>query len=393
MTKQLKSNRIESLDILRGVVMILMALDHTRDYFHLGLPNPTNLETTTPILFTTRFITHYCAPIFVLLAGASAFLYGLKKNKKDLFNFLFTRGIWLIFLEIFLNNFLWWFDITFGFIQLQVIWAIGCSMVLLSFLIYLPKKAILLIAILLIAGHNLLDSIIMNGNDFTSIFWRAMHQAGGFSLSESRYVRFSYPLIPWIGIISLGYCFGAIYDKGFDILVRKKLLLYLGIGAIILFLAIRGINIYGDLVPWVEQKNSVYTIISFLNVTKYPPSLDYTLITLGPALLFLYAIEGVNNKRTKFAITFGRVPLFFYFIHVLIIHLASMLAIIITGGYYTDSIFNKELFKSGRLDDIGFDLGVVYIVWTSIILIHYPLCNWYMKYKLRNRDKWWLSYL
>ncbi|MEH6535910.1 MAG: heparan-alpha-glucosaminide N-acetyltransferase domain-containing protein [Psychroserpens sp.] len=393
MMKQLKSNRIESLDILRGIVMILMALDHTRDYFHLGLPNPTNLETTTPILFATRFITHYCAPIFVFLAGSSACLYGSKRTKKDLFKFLFTRGLWLIFLEIFLNNFLWWFDITFGFIQLQVIWAIGCSMVVLSFLIYLPKKAILLIAISLIAGHNLLDGIVMNGDNFTSILWRAMHQSGGFPIGESRFVRFSYPLIPWIGIISLGYCFGAIYKKGFDILVRKKLLLYLGIGSILLFLIIRGINIYGDLVPWVEQKNSIYTIMSFLNVTKYPPSLDYALITLGPALLFLYAIEGVSNKRTKFAITFGRVPLFFYFLHILIIHLASMLAIIATGGSYTDSILNTELFESGRLDALGFSLGVVYIVWVGIILIHYPLCNWYMKYKLKNRDKWWLSYL
>lgn len=222
MLKQLKSNSIESLDILRGIVMILMALDHTRDYFHLGLPDPTNLETTSPVLFATRFITHYCAPIFVFLAGSSAYLYASKKTKKDLFKFLFTRGVWLIFLEIFLNNFLWWFDITLGFTQLQVIWAIGCSMVVLSFLIYVPKKVILLIAIILIAGHNLLDGVLMNGNNFISILWKAMHQGGIIPLGESRLISFSYPLITWIGIISLGYCFGTVYEKGFDILIKKN---------------------------------------------------------------------------------------------------------------------------------------------------------------------------
>lgn len=391
--EKVKSNRIESIDILRGIVMILMALDHTRDYFHFGLPDPTDLETTTPILFATRFITHYCAPIFVFLAGTAAYLYGAKKTKHDLFKFLFTRGIWLVFLEIFLNNFLWWFDISFGFIQLQVIWAIGCSMVFLSFLIYLPQKAILVMAIAIVAGHNLLDGIVMNGDDPISLLWQAMHQTGGFAIGESRFVSFSYPIIPWIGIISLGYCFGTLYDKGFDVLLRKKLLLYIGIGSILLFLALRGINIYGDMKPWFEQKNGIYTIMSFLNVTKYPPSLDYTLITLGPALLALYAIEGIRNRLTDFIITFGKVPLFFYFMHILVIHLASMLAIIATGGSYKDSILNNELFESGRLDELGFSLGVVYMVWVVIVLIHYPMCNWYMKYKSNNRDKWWLSYL
>lgn len=181
--------------------------------------------------------------------------------------------------------------------------------------------------------------------------------------------------------------------KGFDTLVRKKLLLYLGIGSILLFFVIRGINIYGDLVPWAVQKNSVYTIISFLNVTKYPPSLDFVLITLGPALLFLYAFERTHNKLTDFAITFGRVPLFYYFLHVLIIHLASMFAIMATGGSYKDRIFNKELFTSGRLAEVGFSLEVVYIAWICVVLILYPVCKWYMKYKLKNKDKWWLSYL
>ena len=393
MTKQLKSNRIESLDILRGLVMILMALDHTRDYFHLGMPDPSNLETTTPILFATRFITHYCAPVFVFLAGSSAYLYGSKNTKKDLFKFLFTRGLWLIFLEIFLNNFLWWFDITFVYTQLQVIWAIGSSMVVLSFLIYVPKKIILLITIILIAGHNLLDGIVMNGNNFTSTLWKAMHQGGIIALGENRLISFTYPLIPWIGIISLGYCFGTIYEKGYDILMRKKLLLYLGIGAILLFITIRSINMYGNLLPWIAQKNSVYTIMSFLNVTKYPPSLDFALITLGPALLFLYAIEGVQNKFTEFTITFGRVPLFFYFMHILIIHIAAMFAIIANGGLFTDSIWNNALMDSGRLGKFGFGLGVVYLVWIGVIFVHYPFCNWYMKYKLNNKEKWWLSYL
>ena len=311
-----KSTRIQSIDILRGVVMVIMALDHTRDYFHLpgltagGALGPTDMATTTPFLFFTRFITHYCAPVFVFLAGTSAFLYGSKKSKSELFKFLFIRGIWLIFLEFIVNNFLWQFDIGYNLIVLQVIWAIGLSMLFLSFLIYLPKKILLLFGFILIAGHNLLDSIVMQGNSLESSIWYALHQRHQILLEGGRALRFSYPIIPWIGVIVLGYCFGALYKRDFDPSLRKKYLLRLGLGAIAAFFIIRGINIYGDLSPWSIQKNTTFTILSFFNVTKYPPSLAFILITLGPALLFLIYIENIKNKITDFFLVFGRVPLF-----------------------------------------------------------------------------------
>ena len=391
----IRNSRVESIDLLRGLVMVIMALDHTRGYFHLGsfLSDPTNLETTTPILFFTRFITHYCAPVFVFLAGTSAFLYGSKKTTTELFKFLFSRGIWLIFLELVVNNFLWWFDITYGFIHLQVIWAIGFSMICLSILVYLPPKVLLAIGIILVAGHNLLDGIIMEGQSLESLLWYLLHQHIFFPLGESRILAISYPVLPWIGVIVLGYCFGTFYQKGYDVNIRKKWLILLGVGATLLFFILRGINDYGDLVPWSQQKNITYTILSFLNVTKYPPSLAFLLITLGPSMLFLYVTDNFKNKLTNFFVVFGRVPLFYYFLHILILHLTAILGLVIIGGNWKDMILTNQIFESGRLATYGYSLWVVYIVWICIILLLYPLCKWYMKYKGNNRNKWWLSYL
>jgi uncharacterized membrane protein len=392
---KIKNSRIESIDLLRGLVMVIMALDHTRGYFHLGsmTNDPTNLETTTPILFLTRFITHFCAPVFVFLAGTSAFLYGSKKTRTELFKFLFSRGLWLIFLELVLNDFLWFFDINYEFIHLQVIWAIGFSMICLSFMVYLPKKVILAIGIVVIAGHNLLDGITMEGTSLRSILWYLLHQQNLVPLGESRMLGISYPVLPWIGVMVLGYCFGTFYEKGFDVSVRKRWLMRIGIGATLLFFILRGINDYGDLVPWSHQKNITFTILSFLNVTKYPPSLAFLLITLGPSLIFLFVTDNIKNKLTNFLIVFGRVPLFYYFLHILILHLAAMLGLVMTGGNWKDMIMNGQVFESGRLATYGYSLWVVYIVWICIILLLYPFCNWYMKYKSNNRDKWWLSYL
>jgi len=389
------SSRVESIDILRGLAMVLMALDHVRDYFHYGsfFSNPTDLDTTTPILFFTRFITHYCAPIFVFLAGASAFLYGRKKTKYKLFKFLFTRGLWLIFLEIVVNNFLWWFDVSYSFIVLQVIWAIGFSMICLSFLIYLHKKAILIIGFLLISGHNLLDGIITEGKSITSIIWYLMHQSQFLQLDNTRSIFFGYPAIPWIGLMALGYCFGTFYVSNYNTTIRKKWLLRLGIGAISLFFILRGINIYGDLVPWSVQKDTTNTVLSFLNVTKYPPSLAYLLITIGPSLLFLYAIENIKNRATNFFVVFGRVPLFYYFLHIIVIHLFAIIGILIFGGNWEDMILTPQAFTTAKLATYGYSLGIVYFVWIGIILLLYPLSKKYMLYKANNKDKWWLSYL
>tara|TARA_R110000868_G_scaffold403447_5_gene680756 strand:+ start:2598 stop:3782 length:1185 start_codon:yes stop_codon:yes gene_type:complete len=392
---KIKSTRIESIDILRGMVMVIMALDHVRDYFHYGsfFIDPTNLDTTTPMLFFTRFITHFCAPVFVFLAGTSAFLYGNKKTKNELFKFLFTRGIWLIFLEIAVNNLIWKFDISYSRLILQVIWAIGFSMISLSFLIYLSRKSLLIIGSIIIVGHNALDGIVMSGTGFKSVVWYLLHQKSFIPLGDGNDIGVFYPVLPWIGLMVLGYCFGEFYQKDFDVNVRKKWLLRLGFGAIALFFVLRGINIYGDLVPWTLQDTSTKTILSFFNVTKYPPSLAFVLITMGPSLLFLYGIETVKNKLTDFFLVFGRVPFFFYFLHVLVIHVLAIMGILIFGGNWRDMILTAEVFANAKLINYGYSLWVVYLVWISVVLLFYPFCKKYMIYKANNKDKWWLSYL
>lgn len=389
-----KPTRIESIDLLRGVVMVIMALDHVRDYFHLGAMNydPVNMDTTTPELFFTRFITHFCAPIFVFLAGTSAFLYGVKKTKKELSKFLVSRGLWLIFIEIMVMNFLWWFDISFGFINLQVIWAIGMCMILLGLLIYLPYKLVLILGLIMIFGHNLLDGIMMQGSSLKSIIWYVLHQQN-FVPFGTRFVGIFYPIIPWIGIMALGYCFGHLYQSGFDLKLRKKWLLALGIGSILIFLILRFINVYGDPIPWSVQKNSMYTVMSFFNVYKYPPSLLYLLITLGPGFLFLYATESIKNKITDFFLVFGRVPFFYYIIHVFIIHLSALISHVVLGGNWKDLILDASIFTTTKMSTYGYSLFVVYLVWIAIVLLLYIPCKKYMIYKANNRDKWWLSYL
>ena len=389
------SSRIESIDILRGVVMIIMALDHVRAYFNYGsfFIDPTNLETTTPLLFFTRFITHYCAPVFVLLAGTSAFLYGTRKTKSELFKFLFSRGIWLIFLEIVVNNLIWAFDLSFSIQIFQVIWAIGFSMVCLSLLIFLPKKILLIIGLILIAGHNLLDSIVTEGQSMQNIIWYVLHQEQFLAFSPNKLIIIKYPVIPWIGIMVLGYLLGTFYQKGYAKTKRKKWLLRIGLGALAIFFVLRGLNIYGDLTPWRFQDTITKTVLSFFNVTKYPPSLLFACITLGPALLFLRTIESTKNRVTDFFLVFGRVPLFYYFIHVFFIHLLAFGGIVIYGANWEDMILTANGFLNANLIDYGYSLQIVYPVWLSVVLLLYPVSKKYMLYKANNKDKWWLSYL
>ena len=396
MSDILKNQRIQSIDLLRGLVMVIMALDHVRDYVNFGYfdNDPTNLDTTTPVLFFTRWITHFCAPVFVFLSGTSAFLYGSKRTKKETAKFLFTRGLWLIFIELTVVNFAWTFDIGLGVHILQVIWAIGLCMVFLSFLIYIPLKYLLGIGILLVAGHNLLDSVTRQGNDPLSILWYILHQQNFLVLNDGNtLIGFIYPIIPWLGLMILGYCFGTFYKKDFDANIRKKWLLKLGITSILLFIALRFINAYGDLAPWSAQKNAVYTLLSFLNVTKYPPSLIYTLMTIGPALLFLYFSESVQNKLSKMLVIIGRVPFYYYILHLYLIHIISVIGLLIQGENWREIIFTPKRFMSGYLADKGFDLWVTYVVWILVVAILYPFCKKYQAYKTNNPDKWWLSYL
>lgn len=391
-----KSKRIESIDLLRGVVMVIMALDHVRDYFHINAiagNDPTNMETTTPILFFTRFITHFCAPTFVFLAGTSAFLYGQRKSKKDLFKFLFTRGLWLVFVEIAIMNLIWWFDPTYSFINLQVIWAIGLCMIGLSFLVFLPKKILLIIGLVIVFGHNLLDGIQRNGQDLVSLLWYMLHQGGIWKIDPPRVAQFMYPVLPWFGVIILGYVFGSIYRKDYNEKLRKRILAWLGLGSIICFFLLRFINNYGNPNPWTSQKTPVFTLLSFLNVEKYPPSLDYLLITLGAGFLFLYLMENIKNRVTSFFIVFGRVPFFYYVLHILLIHILAIIGLIITGKDWHIMILESSSFRNGALSGYGYSLWVVYLVWIFVVAVLYYPSKKYMEYKIKHRTKWWLSYL
>ena len=375
--------------------MILMALDHFRLYFGQGnwYADPTNLETTTPALFFTRWITHFCAPIFVFLAGTSAFLYGTKQsNTKTLALFLFTRGLWLIFAELVIVNFAWTFDITFSYIILQVIWTIGISMLALSALVFLPTKIIAAIGLILVFGHNLLDSIQTFGTSPGDMLWYILHQEHVLHVGKSTVIAY-YPALPWIGLIVLGYATGTLYTQNFNDEKRRRWLLQIGIGALTLFLLLRGFNLYGEPNPWTSQSSSIFTVLSFLNTTKYPPSLHFLLMTIGPALVLLSVSERFNQRITKPFVVFGKVPFFFYILHLYVIHMLAILAIIYKGYDWHAYILSAAGIGSGTLINFGFGLEAVYVIWILVTASLYPLCKWYQGYKENNPGKWWLSYL
>jgi len=391
----LKSKRIVSIDLLRGIVMILMVLDHVRDYFHAYSYQYDSLDldhTTVPIFFT-RWITHFCAPIFMFLSGISAFLYGEKRSRKELSWFLFTRGLWLVFAELFIVSFEWTFDPFYHIYILQVIWAFGICMIVLSAFIWLDRRLLLLIGILLIGGHNLLDNIHVAGNGPAALGWSFLHDQRFFSFGHSTFLV-GYPIIPWIGIIVTGYCFGNLYSPQFDPVKRRKTLLSVGLGAIVLFILLRFSNLYGDPFPWSVQRNGVFTVLSFIKVLKYPPSLLYILVTLGPALIFLSLAEGKLNAITEKISTFGRVPMFYYLIHIFFIHLLAVAAVVAQGHKWSDMVVQTWVTSSPELKGYGFSLPVVYAIWLGTVILLYPLCAWYDRYKrahqARNR---WLSYL
>ena len=391
-----QNNRIASIDLLRGLVMIIMALDHVRMYFGYGTwyAEPTNLGTTTPLLFFTRWITHFCAPAFIFLAGTSAFLYGTRKaNVKDTARFLFTRGLWLIFVELVIVNFAWTFDITYSFRILQVIWAIGVSMVALSALAFLPNRLILTIGMILVFGHNLLDAITAQGSSAGDLLWYALHQPSSVFIDPTHLINFVYPVLPWIGLMALGYVFGVFYKKDFSAEQRQRWLFTFGICATLLFILLRGLNWYGEPRPWQMQRSFMFTVMSFLNTTKYPPSLHFLLMTMGPALMFLSAVETVGNRLTRPVIVFGRVPFFFYIVHLYIIHALATGWLVIAGRDWTEYILSARAIASGSLSNFGLGLEAVYLIWISILLLLYPICRWYQSYKENNPWKWWLSYL
>jgi uncharacterized membrane protein len=391
-----QTTRIPSIDFLRGLVMIVMALDHVRMYFALGTwyADPTNLSTTTPLLFFTRWITHFCAPVFVFLAGTSAYLYGMKKtNTKETAWFLFTRGLWLIVVEIVIVNFAWTFDITYSFLILQVIWAIGMSMIVLAALVFLPIWLIFIIGMIIVFRHNLLDSVTVQGSVAQEIVWHVLHEPGSLFLDSTRFINFVYPVLPWMGLMSLGYVFGTFYRKDFRIDQRRRWLFAIGLCATLLFIFLRGFNLYGEPSEWLMLNTPVFGLMSFLNTTKYPPSLHFLLMTIGPALILLAAIEPIANRLPRPVIVFGRVPFFFYVLHLYVIHGLAMLFLVYSGRAASEYILSFIGINSGGLSDFGVGLGAVYVIWILVVLLLYPICRGYQRYRENNPSKWWLSYL
>ena len=383
--------RIEIIDFLKGLVMVIMALDHTRDYFHASafIYDPTDPNQTSFPIYFTRWITHFCAPAFSFLAGISAFFVGRRKKTGELSSFLFKRGLWLIFIEVTIVNFAWFFDIQFRTDGLAVIWALGISMIVLAALVYLPRTVILVFSCVLIFGHNLLDSTHFDGN----IWWAILHDGGFFKFSDHFQMFVGYPIIPWIAVMSLGYCFGPLYDKSFDRARRKRILNIIGFSAVILFIIVRWINIYGDPYSWKHYDTAIQTLFNFMNPMKYPPSLSYLLMTLGPMLIILANSENLKGRIANFFKVFGRVPFFYYIVHLYLIHLTALIFAQLSGFGWQNMILKDWVGDAPELKGYGFRLWVVYAVWIGIITLHYPLCKKFDLYKQKNREKWWLSYL
>jgi len=384
------SNRILSLDLLKGLVMVIMALDHTRDYFHNAafIFDPTDPLLTDVPLYFTRWITHYCAPAFSFLAGISAYLVGRRKSGRALSSFLLKRGLWLVIIEITVVNFSWYFDIHFGFVSLLVIWSLGISMIILAALIHLPSKMILLFSLIIIFGHNLLNYIPVE----KSILWSMLHEWNSFVLSDHLELLIAYPIIPWVGVMSLGYYFGSFYNKNFEPLKRQQLFLRIGFLTVLLFVLVRFINQYGNPNHWKSYETIQQTLFSFFDPSKYPPSLSYLLMTLGPTLLFLAYAEKWKGKVVEFFSVFGRVPFFYYIIHIYVIHLFALFVAQIMGFGWQKMILKGWVTDSKELAGYGVDLWLVYLIWIGVILLLYPLCKKFGTYKVNHKEKWWLSY-
>jgi uncharacterized membrane protein len=388
-----KSARINSIDLLRGFIMIIMALDHTRDFLHTvaWTEDPLNLATTTPFLYFTRWITHLCAPNFVFLAGVSIYFQSLRKTKKELSSFLLKRGLWLIFVEIFIVNLEFSFDFHFSFFALQVIWAIGISMIILGLLIWLPYTAILIIGAVIILGHNTLDYYEATLKQQPPWWYSLLHMPGIYKLAENRNLLIFYPFLPWTGLMIMGYCFGKLFLK-FEGSKRKRMLLLLGCGLLLFFVVLRFTNTYGDPGKWSVQKNGLYTFLSFMNVRKYPPSLLFMCATVGLAFLFLAFAGHANNRLSKFITVYGRVPFLYYVLHFFLIHLIATCFFFARGHSAGEGIHIGQEIPDFIIPGEGVSLPYVYLIWICVVLVLYPVCKWFSQHKHTRRD-WWLSYL
>jgi uncharacterized membrane protein len=377
--------RVYSIDVVRGIVMIIMALDHIRDLLHTTSITqlPTDLNTTTPALFFTRWITHLCAPTFVFLSGVSAFLSLQRRNDVPAMRkFLLTRGLWLIMLELTLVNFGVWFDVHFNLLFFGVIAAIGSGFIVLSFLLDCSVKTIGIIGLTILFLHNLTP--LAGGKILAPFFSPASFPIGG-----GRSFIIGYPPIPWLGIMLTGFACGRFFGR--EIQQQRSLFLKMGMVSIGLFLFLRLINVYGDPAPWSQQKNSLFSFLSFINVTKYPPSLQFSLLFLGLMFMILSAVQGIKNRWTEVIYVYGKVPLFYFLVHWYIIHPLVFVMVFLQGFKSSDMVFGANFGrpKTGS----GIELWAIYLVWVAIVAAMYPLCRWYGRYKGNNRKKKWLRYL
>ena len=402
----MEKRRLDSIDLLRGIVMVIMMLDHTRDFVHNAVWefDPTDPTRTNVALFFTRWITHFCAPVFVFLAGTGSYLQFLRgKSKRELSKFLITRGLWLIVLEVTVVKFGVFFNFDYRFLGfLQVIWVIGVSMIILAALIHFPLKFVVAFGLLMIFLHNLTDRFTVqtwHGPESPipstlQKLWMLLHQPfAPFPVLPvlSPVIVVVYPLIPWVGVMAVGYAFGAFYKL--DAQRRRRLFLIIGGVVTGLFIVMRAIDVYGDPNDWSPQKNIVYTALSFLNTTKYPPSLLFLLMTLGPSILALVFFESRSSygRVGQFFITFGRVPLFFYLLQWYTAHLISVL-LHLAFGKPVGWLFRSPIDFAAPPPGVGFNLAIVYVAWIIGVLLLYPLCKWFAGVKQRRKD-WWLSYL
>ena len=387
--------RIQSIDVLRGAIMLIMAIDHTREFFHKGAftYDATNMATTYPALFFTRWITHFCAPVFVFLSGVSAYLAGTRRSKSELSGFLFKRGLWLILVEVVLITFAFSLNPLFNAFALQVIWAIGVSMIILALLVWLPVLITGLIGLLLIIGHDVLTTLKLQPNSAEDVLMKIFFTARGtlLPLDQNHFAFVLYAILPWTGVMLLGYTFGTLYRADHKPAVRKSILLYSSIVMLLAFLILRFANGYGDPAPWTVQKNSLFTLMSFLNVSKYPPSLMYCCLTLSVGLFVLAVTENVGGKLAAFFKVYGSVPFFYYILHFYLIRTLSVI-VFFAQGFKTSQIVTPNMPFLFEPPGMGFSLGIAYLFWLGIILLLYYPCKWFSNYK-KTHKQWWLSYL
>ncbi len=390
--------RLDSVDRLRGLVMVLMALDHVRDFFGDVSFYALDLTKTNVALYFTRWVSHFCAPTFVFLTGVGVYLYSARgRSKREMSWYLLTRGAWIVALEVVVLTPLWQGGRFFAngdsyMIFGQVFWAIGASMIVLAALVWLPRAAILFFALLLIEGHNAFDDVSphefgsLSGVDSLAGVWKILHVQGVVQLSPRLAIITAYPLIPWIAVMAAGYLFGPILKL--DKAERRTWTLGLGTLMTLGFFVLRATNAYGDPLPWSVQRDETFTVLSFLNCQKYPPSLCYLLMTIGPALLLLAAFEWHWGPLAKVLTVFGRVPLFYYLLHLpLILGLA-----ILTMQYEVQSGRYQSIEAIREAGGLRFSLPAVYLVWIGVLVILYIPCRWYAGVKMRSQSPW-LTYL